>query len=289
MRTRFIIGPILIVVVLGIFLADHLFMPKTRPLGVCLIAALAGLGWLEFARLFAGGRLWAPGSRALTVAGGAVVLFFHFAAFREGAPGLFSESAARWSFDAASAPALLVAVVAFAALVVPRKDYAQHYQRFLESIFGVLVLGWLFSYHVRLYLDADGGPILAMVYFAGVKGVDVAAYLVGSKLGRHRFLAVSPKKTLEGCIGGALWGAAWFGALSYFRDPWLFPWPQGIAFGIILAVVSQLGDLSESLFKRMHGAKDSGFLLPEFGGVLDLIDSLLLTGALFWFLVNGCT
>ena len=62
----------------------------------------------------------------------------------------------------------------------------------------------------------------------------------------------------------------------------VFPWPRGILLGIILSVASQVGDLSESLIKRYYQVKDSGILLPEFGGVLDLTDSFSYCGLLFW-------
>ena len=79
---------------------------------------------------------------------------------------------------------------------------------------------------------------------------------------------------------------AWFCGAGYWLPEYFFEWPWAILFGIILSVSTQLGDLTESVLKRYYRVKDSASLLPEFGGVLDLIDSFLFSGFLFWCLLS---
>jgi len=104
---------------------------------------------------------------------------------------------------------------------------------------------------------------------------DIFAYFVGSSIGRHKLIErVSPNKTIEGALGGLMGGLA-----VAFVIPKLFDTPltpnQWMVLGIIIVVVSILGDLFESMIKRNLGVKDSGTLIPGHGGVLDRIDSLL--------------
>ena len=121
---------------------------------------------------------------------------------------------------------------------------------------------------------------------SGVKGTDIAAYLVGTAIGRHHFLKVSPGKTIEGSLAAVFFAALWFGGAGAALSEYFFEWFEGGALGIILAIASASGDLTESLIKRHYGVKDSGRLLPEFGGVLDLIDSFLFSAFLFWCFVH---
>lgn len=103
---------------------------------------------------------------------------------------------------------------------------------------------------------------------------DSGAYLVGMSIGRHRlFERISPKKSWEGAIGGAvltiicaIWLHLIMGALE--RTDWLF-------LAVIVSVFGVFGDLTESLFKRSVGQKDSGKIIPGHGGLLDRIDSIL--------------
>lgn len=282
MRTRFIVGPLLVLAVLGMVLADRMIWPVTRPVVSLLLLLLGVMGWLELAGMAGFGRR-GKGRRdtVLTTFGVVAVVYFH---------------AVAWWFRVADGPTpgqehaaveagiFCLVLVAFA-LAVFRREPVRAYRTVLETVLGVLVFGFLFSFCIRVYLHGDSGQELALVLFFGVKGTDIAAYLVGSWIGRHRFLAVSPKKSIEGCLGALVWGALWFGTAPLYWPVGLFPWWQGILFGIILAVVAQIGDFSESLLKREYQTKDSRRLLPEFGGVLDMIDSLTFTGYLYWCMV----
>lgn len=106
---------------------------------------------------------------------------------------------------------------------------------------------------------------------------DSGAYCVGSLLGRHKlFPRISPGKSWEGSVGGAVFVLAAAYAISYFLDDRMLTFPQWLGLGLVVVVFGTWGDLIESLFKRTLGIKDSGTILPGHGGMLDRFDSSLL-------------
>lgn len=115
---------------------------------------------------------------------------------------------------------------------------------------------------------------------------DTMAYIVGSFIGKTPFSPISPKKTWEGTIGGALICVAVMTALSFVVPAaQVLPWYHWAVVFMLCAVFGTLGDLLESKLKRMAGVKDSGRIMPGHGGFLDRFDSLLLaTPAVFLYL-----
>ncbi|MBR2151362.1 MAG: phosphatidate cytidylyltransferase [Prevotella sp.] len=106
---------------------------------------------------------------------------------------------------------------------------------------------------------------------------DTGAYCVGSLLGRHKlFPRISPGKSWEGSIGGAVFVLAAAYAISYFLDGTMLTTPEWLGLGLVVVVFGTWGDLVESLFKRTLDIKDSGNILPGHGGMLDRFDSSLL-------------
>lgn len=106
---------------------------------------------------------------------------------------------------------------------------------------------------------------------------DSGAYCVGSLLGRHKlFPRISPGKSWEGSIGGAVFVLAAAYAISYFLDGTMLSTLEWLGLGLIVVVFGTWGDLIESLFKRTLGIKDSGNILPGHGGMLDRFDSSLI-------------
>ncbi len=106
---------------------------------------------------------------------------------------------------------------------------------------------------------------------------DSGAYCVGSLIGKHKlFPRISPGKSWEGSIGGAIFvlAAAW--AISYFIDNTMLTLPEWLGLGLVVVIFGTWGDLVESLFKRTLGIKDSGNVLPGHGGMLDRFDSSLM-------------
>ena len=106
---------------------------------------------------------------------------------------------------------------------------------------------------------------------------DTGAYCVGSLIGRHKlFPRISPGKSWEGSIGGAVVVLAVAAAISIYIDNVMLTLPQWLGLGLVVVVFGTWGDLVESLFKRTLGIKDSGNILPGHGGMLDRFDSSLL-------------
>ena len=151
------------------------------------------------------------------------------------------------------------------------------------TIFGIIYVSWLFSFLIKIRELPAGLGLLAMVLLVTKLG-DIGAYLVGVAFGKTPLIPrVSPKKSVEGSIGGLAFSV--LGALvsKAFVN---FSYIHLISIGIFLGILAQLGDLSESLMKRDCQIKDSGRIFPGMGGALDSIDSLLFTAPVFYFYLS---
>lgn len=135
-----------------------------------------------------------------------------------------------------------------------------------------------------------GGEYLFLLVFFGAWVTDIMAYFTGYFFGKHHLSPhISPKKTVEGSLGGVIFCAASYILYGYIikrltgTEPWyLF---LGIG-GAVISVVAQIGDLAASLIKREHGIKDYGKILPGHGGILDRFDSMLTIAPLLLLLCN---
>ena len=130
--------------------------------------------------------------------------------------------------------------------------------------------------------DSIYNPQILLGYFFLVWTNDTGAYIVGSKFGKHKlFERISPKKTWEGSIGGAVFSIVLAVILSnYYTQLSLMNW---IVVALIVVVFGTLGDLVESMFKRSLNIKDSGSILPGHGGILDRFDAVLLSAPFVFF------
>jgi phosphatidate cytidylyltransferase len=115
-----------------------------------------------------------------------------------------------------------------------------------------------------------------------VWATDIGAYLIGRQFGSHLLARqVSPKKTVEGALGGLLFSIAV--ALLFWRIVGGAAWIMYISLAVIIGISAQIGDLFESALKRSAGVKDSGKLIPGHGGILDRFDSLIFTLPLVYY------
>jgi phosphatidate cytidylyltransferase len=162
---------------------------------------------------------------------------------------------------------------------------------FAISLGGVLYIGWLGAYMISIRQLPDG-EWWTLMSLPGVWLADSGAYLIGSRWGKH-WLAprLSPKKTWEGYIGGIIFAVILNAFFTIFwwigsnQNPALSPW-NGALMGLIMGIFPTLGDLGESMIKRMAHVKDSSQVLPGMGGMFDRIDSWLWGGVIAYYLIT---
>ncbi|AGH81982.1 phosphatidate cytidylyltransferase [Psychromonas sp. CNPT3] len=162
----------------------------------------------------------------------------------------------------------------------PRSATIWKNSKALKVFFGVCTLlpffwAMVILRSVNMYHDFYYGAQLLMFVFLLVWAADTGAYFVGKRFGKHKLaIKVSPGKTIEGFLGGVVCSMLITLLASLYFDISSEKMPVFFIAAFVTCLVSTLGDLSESVFKREAGLKDSGSLLPGHGGILDRIDSL---------------
>ena len=280
LKTRLVAGATLIALLASLLWCDARLQGATAswwpggtlPPGV-LLGAFAALLLvpaltLELSRLLRQGglRAW-PVSMALPVA---------IAAFA-------TVALTAWDMQGPARVATALALLGLlpALLAIVRRDGAR---ALAELGRWLLVAGWIGALPacwIALRAHAPWWALAAAVLV--VKSNDMGAYFTGLSIGRHRMVPwISPKKTWEGFLGGAVASIAagtWLGQAMGVGAL------RGAAFGVAASVLGPIGDLSESILKRQAGAKDSGATVPGMGGAFDVLDSLLLAApAALWLL-----
>ena len=145
------------------------------------------------------------------------------------------------------------------------------------TIFGILYIFFLLSFAITLRYLHNGVCILVMILLVSKFG-DIGGYLLGRKFGKHKLAKViSPNKTIEGACFSLLFSVLIAVIFSLIPAIRVFSLKWSVVFGIIVGFSALLGDLAESLLKRDANVKDAGNLVPAFGGILDVIDCLLIS------------
>ena len=122
------------------------------------------------------------------------------------------------------------------------------------------------------------GKILIWYALFAAWGTDISAYVVGNYFGKHKFSKVSPKKSIEGCIGGVVGAVILMLVYTYIANTYWgmnYGYLQIGVIGIVLSLIGQIGDFAASTIKRFVDIKDYSNLIPGHGGMLDRIDSLI--------------
>lgn len=177
-----------------------------------------------------------------------------------------------------------VGIILVATAAISREDPRDGLAALLTTVAGAVYIGML-GFILRLGIDGPALPTDAILNFLGperawvlllVFGVwsyDTGAYAAGRRFGRRPFMAhISPKKTVEGVIGGTILATVMTTLMALGLGGSFI---AGFALGPWIAIAAQSGDLAESMLKRAAGVKDSGSLIPGHGGMLDRVDSFL--------------
>jgi phosphatidate cytidylyltransferase len=216
--------------------------------------------------------------------------------------GHFDGATSNTSSFALPAVAFVIAVLAvFVVEMVRYREPGRSTAQLATAVLALAYVGWLTTFLIQLrFVGGNRMGMAALVtLILVVKMCDIGAYTVGRLIGRHKMTPrLSSGKTVEGLIGGLIFASI----ASWCAFSWLVPAVAGdgvaaprayawLIFGLLAGIAGVLGDLAESLLKRDLGCKDSSTWMPGFGGVLDVLDSLLFSApvayiAWRWLLFN---
>lgn len=176
----------------------------------------------------------------------------------------------------------VIIIIALSGVLFLKRDMQDTLTGVSVLVFGVVYVAWTLGHLISLRHLFNGRNLIFFVLIV-TWSIDTGAYYVGKLFGKHKLAPhVSPGKTIEGAIGG---GGSALGS-AFLARWWFLPElsiKHVILIGLLLGVISQLGDLSESLLKRSAGVKDSGGVFPAHGGMLDRVDSLIFNVPVFYY------
>jgi len=243
------------------------------------VAALAALVWLP------------PAAFRAAVSALAAAAAYEYAALAGRRAGLgrwvvvVLAALSAWAFAARPAGAAVFALAVMAAAAAAVLGQGRSIPFSLGAVFGIVYLGIPFG--LLASLRGTSGWRVAVLLVATVVVSDSLQYYTGRLLGRRPLAPrVSPKKTIEGALGGVVAAAVFLAAVGPLILPG-FSRAGLAALGLVVAVLGICGDLFESQLKRTAGMKDSSHLIPGHGGVLDRVDALLFAIPAFYLYVRG--
>ena len=289
MRTRIIFGLLLAAALAAMLWLD--LHKDWRGAPLCLVAmALTGAALHEF---FAMVRNVGLVPFRLTGMGFGIVLLPYYVWTEELESPLGPQALTAFLL----APLLLLVLALMARAYTRSEGFGPQLKNIAVTLFGVIYIAVPMAFLIlaRFLTETTGGNKegwdLVMLVVAVTKSSDVGAYFVGTLIGKHKLApTVSPNKTVEGAIGGIVMSVAAALIMVYGMKIKTFTNLEyeliaTISFGIVVGIASLLGDLTESFIKRGTNIKDSGNLLPSFGGVLDLVDSFLVSAPVAYFML----
>ena len=153
------------------------------------------------------------------------------------------------------------------------------------TLLSVVYITFFFSF-IALICHLDKGNYYIWYVFGGAWMTDTFAFFIGSKFGKHKFSEISPKKSLEGCIGGIVGAVIFYIGYTYYLNMLSLELNMVMMalIGAVVSVISQIGDFAASSIKRYCGVKDFGSIMPGHGGVLDRFDSVIMIAPFIYML-----
>lgn len=293
LKNRLFFGSIMLIALMLLLWADDFLQRATQgwhvagqvmPRGIggigltILLLAMLPPAVIELATLFAAEKV-KPYRFIATIGVGALVIHGFLTQFL-------------W-FENISASTLVFILVFTMLLAALRRAWGKRTQEAITAMAGTVLamlylggLAWFFvALRVKSGDEFQGTTMVIVMILLTVKFTDIGAYFGGMAFGKHKLIPwLSPGKTWEGLLCGLIVagavGACCSPAISHLT------WNRGIIIGLIMGGIGQLGDLLESLMKRDAEVKDSGSVIPGFGGILDVIDSPLLAAPFAYLLFS---
>lgn len=282
LRTRIVVGTLLTLGTAGILFGDAYFLSHAP----FLLAAVLLLGWSGTRELWR--MLPAKDRPAAEVVGWFVPLILAsnwlFVIFND---PLDPKFATQW--HPVFGTFVVAVVIAFLYEILNYANDGNSSKRVAFAVLLFVYMGLFPSFLVQMrWLPKNiAGPAIAATIFVPKVG-DIFALLTGMAVGKHRFTpTLSPKKTWEGFLGGMLAAVGTAVAFRYIV-PALFQEDvkRAVVFGLLVGLAGVFGDLAESMFKRDCQIKDASQSIPGFGGVLDVVDSILFAAPVAYFLLK---
>ena len=165
-----------------------------------------------------------------------------------------------------------------------RTDFNDLVYTFMGIIYIVFFIG-----SMAMIRNLENGRILIWYVLFSGWATDVFAYIIGRRLGKHKFSKVSPKKSIEGCIAGTIGAVIVVLIYTYFINMYTnvdYSYIYIAIIGLVLSIISQIGDFAASTIKRYVDIKDYSNLIPGHGGMLDRIDSIMFIAPFAYILLN---
>lgn len=266
-RTRLLSGIVLVAIALGVFLSG----------GALLAVTIFGVSLIAYQELTRACKVRGNGAEAgaPVIVGGVMILVYY---------AMLCLALAR---DTGMAfPAMIIAIVAafLAFLFVYVFTFPKyHANQIMSAMFSFLYGPVMLSFLFLLREGFEDGMYLVWFVFLASWGSDTCAYCVGVLIGKHKMTPkLSPKKSIEGAVGGILGAALLFVLYTHFvinqYTAMTLSLSLAAALGAAGALVSMVGDLAASAVKRDHEIKDYGKLIPGHGGIMDRFDSVIVAG-----------
>jgi len=168
------------------------------------------------------------------------------------------------------------------------KDQNEAKNLITSSVFAIMYISFFLSIFYNIHIGYGG--TMGILALTSVWAYDACAYFFGLNFGKHKLSPkFSPKKTWEGFFGGVLGTFVYIIIYEFFRELYGFAKLDifyALIFAFMVACFDTVGDLTESIFKRFYGVKDSGEVLPGHGGMLDRIDGLLVVTPMWYLLLR---
>ena len=260
LKTRIILGTAMLLSFCGIIYIDYAF---DSDMGIGILGLIAGAMCLsEFYRIVEK-KGFAPFKVSGIIGGIIVFLGLWLSTYKDGLKPIFS--------------CILFPIVFWLFFVQAlKRGIDDTIKNISVTVFGIIYICFFLSFIMPIRHMPNGLNIILIVLLL-TKGGDIGGYLFGRKFGRNKFSSFSPNKTIEGASFALFCSLMIAVALNALPGMRVMPFYQIVPFGLLVGASGIIGDLIESIIKRDMAVKDSSSAIPAFGGLLDILDSLLIS------------